>query len=666
MTNVDFLKNKVVTAYHQATTVLKQSLEFPDFLRKHTGTSNSSVKLTSFTSISEQNGELKKTVIHEASNNKHSFLLSSDDRRSSLSSMEKDKLEQQKSSKSLQKNEIKNTEPQGKTSIGKDITKFFASTVAKLKTVRPFVPIISSQRQENSLTVKQVNNFKMNKLQVCIDLLEQSPVKNTPKIIALRCELQNDLNTEQNINKKLEIIENQEAKADSEYILSAKSLVPGVVNKLAACLKKSRPELSDKQAKKEIKTQFKQCDINRLNNSEWNKITSQFSFGGQMFKSVLTPAAQMKSVGKHNIFETDYKGKGVCSADQKNTTHAVNLWTSEIFIIDKNGKETRIFAGVRHAVHSPYLLAKGSNERKVGAEQRAKEMVTAALFLDKDKLEKARKGQTVQLRVISTSLLAPKDILGSKEGRQLADQMAAYEALSSQKPLKLSLRDENGKLITVKINLDIAAFNFPVNERGLKLGFGIKTSDKYNQSGLTKLLGDLSPKAKLGGWVGNYLEGKPKPENAERVHALAKQLKTMLADKAHHNDAGDAYKAARVMILLAYEIGITPAFNCKSGKDRTGMLDAEIKREVVFMHQAKDKLPSKPGPLDASGSKLLQAVLLHSGNLEIQEQNTGAEGNKVLGKHRLRDILGLGLSTRQKRIINQQVADQARGLSGLV
>ncbi len=374
----------------------------------------------------------------------------------------------------------------------------------------------------------------------------------------------------------------------------------------------------------------------------------------------------MKS-DRHTIFENDYKGKGVCSADQKNTTHAANLWASEFSVTGADGQSTLLFAGVRHGVNSPYLLAKGSDERKTGAENRAKEVVTAALFLgiNKDKLERALQGHTVQLHLTSTSLLAPQDILGSKEGSQLVDQRAAWEVLSSQKPLELSVPDKNGKFTTVNINLNVAAFNFAVNERGLKLGFGIETSDKHNQQGLRMLLGDdFLSKAEPGGWVGNYL--KDNPENAQRVKALASQLKMMLADDAHHTDAGDAYKAARVLALLSWEIGTTPAWNCKSGKDRTGMLDAEIKREAVFMYQAEDNLPGKPGPLDAKGSELLQQVLLHSGNLEVQRQNTGAEGNKVLGTHGLRDFLGLGLSTRHDRIVNQQIAEQARGLSGLV
>ncbi|EKT57290.1 inositol phosphate phosphatase SopB [Providencia burhodogranariea DSM 19968] len=59
------------------------------------------------------------------------------------------------------------------------------------------------------------------------------------------------------------------------------------------------------------------------------------------------------------------------------------------------------------------------------------------------------------------------------------------------------------------------------------------------------------------------------------------------------------------------------------------MLDTEIKREVIKVHQGHSL--SKPGhKLSNNEKKLLQEVLMHSGNFEIQKQNTGVGGNKVI------------------------------------
>lgn len=81
--------------------------------------------------------------------------------------------------------------------------------------------------------------------------------------------------------------------------------------------------------------------------------------------------------------------------------------------------------------------------------------------------------------------------------------------------------------------------------------------------------------------MGDYLSQHPSAENAQKVRTLSQQLKAIWANKTHHHDGGEPYKAALHVALLANEIGAMPCWNGKSGKDRTGMLDAEIKRETV-------------------------------------------------------------------------------------
>ncbi len=562
---------------------------------------------------------------------------------------------------------------QNKTSVVKGWMNFFSAIVAQLKKALPFISVIPSPQQENSLPVKQVNDLKIHELQVCIntlDNLEKSLGETCDResLVSLRSELQRELTSERmRKNGSLAGIENQDAKADKAYILSEKALIPDTINKLAISLKAADPTLSGtsiKEIKKAVKAEFKQANINHLNNADWKTVTAQFSHNDQTFTSVLTPAAQMQSAGR-NIFTTDYNGKGVCSADQKNTTHAANLWSSTFSVMGEDGKPVTLFEGVRHGVNSPYLLAKGSDERKSGAENRAREVVTAALFLDMNReiLNSALKGDTVTLRLASTSLLAPSDILGSKEGSQLADQVNAWQALSSEKPLKLSIPGPNGEFITVNIDFKVAAFNFPVNERGLNLGFGMKKSEEVNQAGLRILLGNTALKAELGGWVGLYLAGDPEPRNAEVVRALATQLKTMLADKSYRSDGGDPYKPSRTLSLLAFEIGATPAWNCKSGKDRTGTQDAEIKFASVLMHQSKDRLPHAPGKLSAANQELLGKTSIYSGNDLVQQYAAGAPGNKTFGTSILRSLIGTSV---RMRVGGKWIAEQIRGLSDRV
>ncbi|MEG3127261.1 inositol phosphate phosphatase SopB [Pantoea cypripedii] len=188
---------------------------------------------------------------------------------------------------------------------------------------------------------------------------------------------------------------------------------------------------------------------------------------------------------------------------------------------------------------------------------------------------------------------------------------------------------------------------------------GQSASDKYNAAAFNQLLGqNLDPSAPPGGMVGEYL--KAHPENREKVLELCQQLKEIYNKKSHHYDGGEPYKAAQRMAMLAYEIGAVPAYNCKSGKDRTGMLDAEIKREVVSQYQGRPL--SKPGnPLNEYDKKLFQKVLVSGGNAEVQKYNTGVAGNKVLKEL---PLVALNLS-HHDRIGNRDTFDQVAGLSEL-
>lgn len=91
------------------------------------------------------------------------------------------------------------------------------------------------------------------------------------------------------------------------------------------------------------------------------------------------------------------------------------------------------------------------------------------------------------------------------------------------------------------------------------------------------------------------------------------------------------------------------------------MQDAEIKREVISLHQKATLTPLASLP-DSDGQEIFQKVLLNSGNLEIQKQNTGGAGNKVL-KNLPPEVLNLSY---QRRIGDANIWQLVKGLSSLV
>lgn len=435
---------------------------------------------------------------------------------------------------------------------------------------------------------------------------------------------------------------------------AAKALKKNLIELIA---KQQQSGLPAKEAYRLAAATFRDAQVKHLNSQPWQTIKNTLTHNGHQYTNTQLPAADMK-IGTQDIFPSAYQGKGVCSWDTKNIHHANNLWMSTVSA-HEDGKDKTLFCGIRHGVLSPYDV-KDPLLRQTGAENKAKEVLTAALFSKPELLTRALEGEAVNVKLVSVGLLTASNVLG-KEGTMVEDQMRAWQSLTQPgKMIHLKIRNKDGELQTVKIKPEIAAFNVGVNELALKLGFGLKTSDSYNVEALHQLLGnDLRPEAKPGGWVGDWLAQYP--DNYEVVNILARQIKDIWKNNLHHKDGGEPYKLAQRLAMLANEIDAVPAWNCKSGKDRTGMMDSEIKREIICLHQTHTL--NAPGSLpDRSGQEIFQKVLLNSGNLEIQKQNTGGAGNKVM-KNLSPEVLNLSY---QKRVGDENIWQSVKGISSLI
>jgi phosphatidylinositol-4,5-bisphosphate 4-phosphatase len=439
------------------------------------------------------------------------------------------------------------------------------------------------------------------------------------------------------------------------------ALKSDIINTLAATINAQacgKGLHSKKAAREALEHELKDC----LNNQQWETINKSFSDGDNIFHSQLTPACEMK-LGEQDIFAKSYDNKGISSKSSTETNHVPNLWASRYWV--KRGTHLcNLFRGLRHGVLSPYGV-KDQTARREGALARAKELVTAALYEQKDKLEQAIKGQTVDLQLTSTSLLTPIDILGCTEKTQLQDQLRAWEQLNNEKPLALEIKDPQGKPVWINVNVEIAAFNFGVNQLALgRFKIGHKMSDKINTVALKTLLGDdLTNFEQHGGWVGKYLVTQPDNDRKAEVMTLARELKQIIHYKLHHSDGGEPYKAAMRVVLLTSAIKLMPCYNCKSGKDRTGMLDVEIKRYLASNY--KQTKENRIGLPDESGMKLMQKLMVASGNAEVQEYNTSVAGSKTLAQNKILRFL-FGELSLSKRIGNDNVVKMARGLSDYV
>lgn len=93
------------------------------------------------------------------------------------------------------------------------------------------------------------------------------------------------------------------------------------------------------------------------------------------------------------------------------------------------------------------------------------------------------------------------------------------------------------------------------------------------------------------------------------------------------------------ILLLTHLLNGVSLSNCKSGKDRTGMLDAEVKFLAVRCKKY-GAVPKVGAPLSDDDTELFQSLLLNSGSLEIQEYNTGLQGFKTSGVKSIEQRIG--------------------------
>jgi hypothetical protein len=120
------------------------------------------------------------------------------------------------------------------------------------------------------------------------------------------------------------------------------------------------------------------------------------------------------------------------------------------------------------------------------------------------------------------------------------------------------------------------------------------------------------------------------------VQELLTETERLLAEQA----AGGGTPPERY--TLAARIGLTILLsgqklqvNCRSGKDRTGLFDSEIKFAAYQLWRRSQGLAvSAPGAeVLPSEMKAWELLLLRSGNREIQLVNAGVPGNKVSSHH---------------------------------
>ena len=490
-----------------------------------------------------------------------------------------------------------------------------------------------------------------------------------------------------------------------------------------------------------------------INGQPWGEVTNRIrtSMPGEAGRTVAVESRIVPGKALAARFAEDYPSNGINCSDRTQYKHVPNLAQTTL----TNSEGEVLFSGLRHGVLDPYdidaqhlaslpdaalrtmvedLLARqapadGSREAFVDeqlalirsnpkAAQRAaqtmraqagrdmaSEMAVAALVADPEKLRNALDGETVDVALSSISVLTPDSLrnlagsASSDEKTMLNHQAEALRQLAARNPVELRVRDDDGALRTVSVNVRLRQFNFGVNAGAVGraqagpvsipsqtpgwrnlMGWGFAM--ERNNPQLQRLFGEANV-SELGGDVAGRLflmrrdaeqiaaevddiedyiamqDGEDTSDldeeaamqraqlaslnkRIETLHSAARQAKSIWASNDYRRGGGDPFKMVSRLALVGHLMGETPLFNCKSGKDRTGQLDAEVKFLAAAADESGGSVPAPDESMEA-WRPVRNEFVFNTGNLEMQRLNTGLPGYKLKGVPGLANVIRDGM-----------------------
>ena len=491
----------------------------------------------------------------------------------------------------------------------------------------------------------------------------------------------------------------------------------------------------------DLKRLFHTARTQVINDQPWGEVTNRIrtSMPGEPERGVNVDSRIVpgKAFAKH--FAENYPSNGVNCSDRTQYKHVPNL--AQTTLTNSSGEV--LFTGFRHGVLDSYdidaeylqslpdatlrtmigdLLAReapaeGSREafveeqlalirsdpraaqraaeamRGQASREMASEMAVTALVADPEKLRDALDGETVDVALSSISVLTPdswRNLTGSArrdERTMLNHQSEALGQLANRNPVELRVRDDDGALRTVNVNVQLRQFNFGVNAGAvgrarvgpvsipsqtpgwrnlMGWGFAMERNNPqlqrlFGEANANELGGDVADRLfdmrreaeQIAGEVDDLeayvamheggdtsdLDEEAATQRAElaalnkRIETLdsaARQAKAIWASNDYRRGGGDPFKMVSRLALVGHMMGETPLFNCKSGKDRTGQLDAEVKFLAAAADESGGRVPAPDESME-TWRPVRNEFVFNTGNLEMQRLNTGLPGYKLKG-----------------------------------
>lgn len=420
----------------------------------------------------------------------------------------------------------------------------------------------------------------------------------------------------------------------------------------------------DKETLSKINLQYLTTDALETSEITWKE--TKGAVGSENEKTTITATP----IG--NYFEYEDGKHGISSRSANTSKHAANVWINKVEAGEGDKNKKPLFSAVRFA---------NTRGKKTATKELLLAMALQSCNFNTQTLFDTSQNKPYKFSVSNIQLLSPTSNFLKKfgfDGDMPFKQMDRIKKLCNGEQIELVLEDSDGikRPIYLKPDKDPVLFNFGSNDvhysKFLSLLTNKSKTYKRNLESMQTLFGKNFEKDEnfpKDSKVGMYLAkadtagkkvtkakeairkaketkndevakaAKKAKNNKKIVETLSRQIVNMWKETKGNGYNDDRFGIQSRLSVLLYYLGYQVSFNCKSGKDRTGIMAVES-NFIVQKINSTGEVPDYKKELDGEDKKLLRELYKASGIDQITSSCTGFRGTKTSEVNRIGDTTG--------------------------
>ena len=417
----------------------------------------------------------------------------------------------------------------------------------------------------------------------------------------------------------------------------------------------------DKETLSKINLQYLTTDALETSEITWKETKGTVVLENEKTTITATPIG--------NYFEYEDGKRGISSRSANTSKHAANVWINKVEAGEGDKNKKPLFSAVRFA---------NTRGKKTATKELLLAMALQSCNFNTQTLFNTSQNKPYKFSVSNIQLLSPTSNFLKKfgfDGDMPFKQMDRIKKLCNGEQIKLVLEDE--RTIYLKPDKDPVLFNFGSNDvhysKFLSLLTNKSRTYKRNLESMQTLFGENFEKDEnfpKDSKVGMYLAkaekkvtkakeairkaeetkndeaakkskavAKAAANNKKIVETLSRQIVNMWKETKGNGYNDDRFGIQSRLSVLLYYLGYQVSFNCKSGKDRTGIMAVES-NFIVQKINSTGEVPDYKKGLGEGDKELLRELYKASGIDQITSSCTGFRGTKISEVNRIGDTTG--------------------------